>query len=48
MARDQQARDADQHHANPAAVAGAGTQSGGEHLAIYAGQLALKPSLRKL
>ena len=48
MARNQQARDADQHHANPAAVPGAGAQSGREHLAIHAGKLALEPGLRKL
>ena len=48
MARNQQARDADQHHANPVAVAGARAQSGREHLAIHAGQLALKPGFRRL
>ena len=48
MARNQQARDAAEHNANIAAVAGARAQSGREHLAIYAGQLALEPGLRKL
>ena len=48
MGRNQQARDADKHHANPVAVAGTRAEPSREHLAIYAGQLALEAGLRKL
>ena len=43
---DQQARNAREHKADRPALALARAEPGGEHLAIYARQLALQPRLR--
>ena len=48
MAYDQQARNAREHKADLPALALARAEPGGEHLAIYARQLALQPHLRPL
>ena len=48
MARDEQARHAREHHADPAAFKIARTEPAGKYLAVHAGKLAFEPRVRKL
>jgi len=48
MGYDRKARYAEEHHADPVAVAGAGVEPSRKRLAVFAPELALKPRVRKL